>query len=131
MKASASEPFRYDVPARLAAGSRLVAARDVGASGTNRLPADQPLFSSVSVQLIAAGLSVEYPTANSTKHVSSYSAEVKYPGYSILKCYTYQYDANVDANNYFVPKRQPQRAAISVPAARNPRSGAFLSHADR
>ncbi|CAJ0681034.1 Type IV pilus biogenesis factor PilY1 [Ralstonia mannitolilytica] len=92
--------------------------------------ADQPLFSSVSVPgNLLLTLSVEYPTANSIAYVGGYTAHTKYLGYfDPLKCYTYQYDANVDSNNYFVPAALAD-GNLQCQSGKNYWSGAFLNWA--
>ncbi|MDY7506775.1 pilus assembly protein [Ralstonia wenshanensis] len=112
----------------LVASALLLPAMLVSAAQTDL--ADQPLFSSVSVPgNLLLSLSVEYPTANSIAYVSSYSAGVKYLGYfDPLKCYTYQYDANVDANNYFVPAAAAN-SSYQCASGKNYWSGAFLNWA--
>lgn len=112
----------------LLASALLLPALLVSAAQTDL--ADQPLFSSVSVPgNLLLSLSVEYPTANSIAYVSSYTAGVKYLGYfDPLKCYTYQYDANVDANNYFVPATAAN-SSYQCASGSNYWSGAFLNWA--
>ncbi len=112
----------------LLASALLLPAMLVSAAQTDL--ADQPLFSSVSVPgNLLLSLSVEYPTANSIAYVSSYTAGVKYLGYfDPLKCYTYQYDANTDANNYFVPAGQAN-SSYQCASGNNYWSGAFLNWA--
>ncbi|KJJ99460.1 hypothetical protein UB44_15205 [Burkholderiaceae bacterium 26] len=112
----------------LLASALLLPALLVSAAQTDL--ADQPLFSSVSVPgNLLLSLSVEYPTANSIAYVSGYSAGVKYLGYfDPLKCYTYQYDANVDANNYFVPATAAN-SNYQCASGNNYWSGAFLNWA--
>lgn len=112
----------------LLASALLLPAMLVSAAQTDL--ADQPLFSSVSVPgNLLLSLSVEYPTANSIAYVSSYTAGVKYLGYfDPLKCYTYQYDANTDANNYFVPATAAD-SNFQCASGNNYWSGAFLNWA--
>ena len=112
----------------LLASALLLPAMLVSAAQTDL--ADQPLFSSVSVPgNLLLSLSVEYPTANSIAYVSSYTAGVKYLGYfDPLKCYTYQYDANTDANNYFVPATAAD-SNFQCASGKNYWAGAFLNWA--
>jgi type IV pilus assembly protein PilY1 len=68
--------------------------------------ADQPVFASNTVPgNLALLLSVEFPTAVSVAHTNrTYSSANEYLGYfNPDTCYDYQYDAVVDANNYFKP----------------------------
>ncbi|WP_426394839.1 pilus assembly protein [Ralstonia sp. R-29] len=112
----------------LLASALLLPAMLVSAAQTDL--ADQPLFSSVSVPgNLLLSLSVEYPTANSIAYVSSYTAGVKYLGYfDPLKCYTYQYDANTDANNYFVPAAAAD-SNLQCATGKSYWAGAFLNWA--
>lgn len=92
--------------------------------------ADQPLFSSVSVPgNLLLTLSVEYPTANSIAYVGAYTPGTKYLGYfDPLKCYTYQYDANTDSNNYFIPAAAAD-SNYQCASGKGYWSGAFLNWA--
>ncbi|WP_439892080.1 pilus assembly protein [Ralstonia sp. 25C] len=112
----------------LLASALLLPAMLVSAAQTDL--ADQPLFSSVSVPgNLLLSLSVEYPTANSIAYVGSYAAGTKYLGYfDPLKCYTYQYDANTDANNYFVPAAAAD-SNFQCATGKNYWAGAFLNWA--
>jgi len=99
----ASRPRRRR--SKLLIGTTTLCLLFVHGAGAATALADQPLFTNVSVPgNLALTLSVEYPTAVSVAHISSYTSNSTYLGYfDPNKCYLYNYDPTTETNRYFYP----------------------------